>query len=91
MAEILNHTDKLWTAITNVKGDTNIAYTIKSSNPVETDEEFKFEVSEDIVQDPNNTVEIKEWDEDLYNEEDKGPYPKEIKSEKDWLLTKDII
>ncbi len=50
---------------------------------VETDEEFKFEVPEDIVQDPNNTVEIKEWDEDLYNEEDKGPYPKEIKSEKD--------
>jgi hypothetical protein len=40
MAEILNHSNKLWTAITNVKGDTNVGYTIKSTNPVETEEEF---------------------------------------------------
>jgi hypothetical protein len=40
MAEILNHADKLWTAITNVKGDTNIAYTIRSSNSVKTEEGF---------------------------------------------------
>ena len=66
---------------------------------VETDEELKFEVPEDIVQDPNNTVDVKDikaTDEDWaiiekiargekidWNEEDKGPYPKEIKSEKD--------
>ena len=40
MAEILNQADKLWIAITNVKGDTNVGYTIKSPNPVETEEGF---------------------------------------------------
>jgi hypothetical protein len=40
MAEILNHADKLWTAITNVKGDTAFGYTTKNSNRVETEEGF---------------------------------------------------
>ena len=40
MAAILNHSDKLWNAITNVKGDTAFGYTIKNSNRVETEEGF---------------------------------------------------
>ena len=40
MAEMWNHVDKLWDAITNVKGDKIVTYTTKNSNRVETEEGF---------------------------------------------------
>jgi len=40
MAEMWNHVEKLWDAITNVKGDKIVTYTTKNSNRVETEEGF---------------------------------------------------
>ena len=40
MAAMWNHVDKLWDAITNVKGDKIVTYTTKNSNRVETEEGF---------------------------------------------------
>ena len=40
MAAMWNHVEKLWDAITNVKGDKIVTYTTKNSNRVETEEGF---------------------------------------------------